>query len=157
MIKGTVLVIIAVKFFSLLGHDVHAWAADLVTRHGIDVGNRYIHQVLEKLTGINDNQLQVFSTVALIYAGLLYVEGVGLWLQKRWAEYLTAISSTLFIPVEMYELYERFTWVRSLVLAVNIFIIWYLFTRLMDEKREKQTIQVLDHMPPAVAKNDAEN
>ena len=157
MIKGTVLVIIAVKFLSLLGHDVHAWAADLVTRHGIDAGNRYIHGILERLTGLGDSQLQLFSGVALIYAGLLYVEGVGLWLQKRWAEYLTAISSALFIPVEVFELYERFTWVRILVLAVNIFIVWYLSTRLMDEKREKQTIPGLGQMPPAVAKTDAEN
>jgi uncharacterized membrane protein (DUF2068 family) len=138
VIKATVLVIIALKLLSLLGQDVHAWCADLVTRHGIDLGNRYIQLALQKLVGVGDNQLVEFGTVAVIYAALLYVEGIGLWMQKRWAEYLTAIGSAVFIPVEVYELYERFTLVRILLLAINVFIVWYLTTRLSDEKVEQK-------------------
>src|SRR5436190_18444788 len=134
VIKGTVLVVIALKLLSLMGQDVHAYAADLVTRHGIDVGNRYIEGILNKLVGLGGNQLIQFSTVAFAYSALLFVEGIGLWLQKRWAEYLTAIGSALLLPVEIYELYERFTWVRILILAINIFVVWYLATRLRDEK-----------------------
>jgi uncharacterized membrane protein (DUF2068 family) len=136
VIKGTVLIVIALKLLSLMGQDVHAYAADLVTRHGIDVGNRYIVGILDKLVGLGDNQLIQFSTVAFLYSALLFIEGIGLWLQKRWAEYLTAIGSALLLPVEVYELYERFTWVRIVILAINIFVVWYLATRLRDEKVE---------------------
>ena len=45
----------------------------------------------------------------------------------------------MFIPIELYELYERFTWVRIAILAVNIFIVWYLATRLKDERKELAT------------------
>jgi uncharacterized membrane protein (DUF2068 family) len=79
------------------------------------------------------------SIVALIYASVLFTEGIGLWLQKRWAEYLTTIATGLLIPFEIYEIYEKFTWVRVAILALNIFVVWYLSTRLKDEKRELAT------------------
>ena len=68
---------------------------------------------------------------------MLLTEGVGLWLQKRWAEFLTAIATSLFIPIELYELYEKFTFVRLGALVLNVFIVWYLVTRLRDEKKER--------------------
>ncbi|MEO6050268.1 MAG: phosphoribosylanthranilate isomerase, partial [Pyrinomonadaceae bacterium] len=107
-----------------------------VTRHGIDTANRYVQSGLERLSGVGNKQLVMFSIGAFIYAALLFTEGIGLWLQKRWAEYLTAFATALFIPFELYELYERFTWVRIAILALNIFVVWYLATRLKDEKVE---------------------
>ena len=76
------------------------------------------------------------SGVAFGYSCLLFTEGIGLWIQKRWAEYLTAIATSLFIPIEIYEIYEKFTWVRVALLVLNVFIVWYLVTRLTDEKKE---------------------
>ena len=34
--------------------------------------------------------------------------------------------------------YERFTFVRVLILIVNLFVIWYLATRVKDEKKEEK-------------------
>ena len=138
-VKGIVLVAVALKLLTLFDRDVHAWAADFVTRHGIDIANRYVQAGLERLVGVGNTQLVMYSVVAFVYAGLLFTEGIGLWLQKRWAEYLTAIGTALLIPFELYEIYERFTWVRITILAINIFIVWYLSTRLRDEKKELAT------------------
>jgi len=136
-LKAVVLIAISLKLLSLVNQDVHAWATDFVTRHGIDVGNRFVHEALEKLVGISNGQIITFSSVGFLYSGILLIESIGLWLQKRWAEYLTAISTALLVPLEIYEIYERFTWVRITILAINIFIVWYLATRLRDEKKEK--------------------
>jgi hypothetical protein len=43
----------------------------------------------------------VIGIVALLYAGLFAVEGGGLWLAKRWAECLTIIATTSFVPFEV--------------------------------------------------------
>ena len=136
VVKGAILVAVGVKLLTLLGRDVEAWATDFVTRHGIDIANKYVQSALEKLSGVNNTQLMTFSTVAFAYSGLLFTEGIGLWMQKRWAEYLTAIATSLFIPIEIYEIYEKFTWVRVALLVLNVFIVWYLVTRLKDEKKE---------------------
>jgi phosphoribosylanthranilate isomerase len=135
-IKGLLLIAVSFKLLSLFGRDVHDWATDFVTRHGIDLTNRYVHTALERLVGVGNKQLVEMSIVALAYAALLFTEGLGLWLQKRWAEYLTTFATAAFIPFEIYELYERFTWVRIAVIAINIFVVWYLSTRLKDEKHE---------------------
>lgn len=135
-VKGVVLLVVAFKMLTLFGRDVHGWAEDLVTQHGIDLANRYVHAMLERLVGIGNTQLVELSVGATVYAGLLFTEGIGLWLQKRWAEYMTAGLTALFIPFELFELYERFTWVRIAILALNIFVVWYLATWLKDEKME---------------------
>jgi uncharacterized membrane protein (DUF2068 family) len=114
---------------------VHEWAADLVTRHGIDVANRFVAAILERLVGVTARQVTIWSAIAFVYAVLLFTEGVGLWLQKRWAEYLTVGATAALLPVEIYELFQHFTIVRVVILAINIFIVWYLVTRLRDETR----------------------
>ncbi len=136
MLKATVLIVVGFKLLSLLGRDVHEWAVDFVMRHRFAVIDRYIQPALERLIGVGDRQLKQFSVAAFGYAGMLLVEGIGLWLQKRWAEYLTAIATALFIPFEIYEILQRPTWVRFAALAINIFVVWYLVTRLRDENVE---------------------
>jgi phosphoribosylanthranilate isomerase len=135
-VKGTLLIVVALRLLSLFDEDVHAWAEGFVTRHGVDVANKYVAAGLERLVGMGNTQLVELSVVALVYAAILFVEGIGLWMQKRWAEYLTVISTAIFIPFEIYEIYTRPTWVRIAILAVNIFVVWYLATRLKDEKNE---------------------
>jgi len=138
-IKGIVLIAVAFKLLTFFNRDVHAWAEDFVARHGIDIANKYVASGLERLVGIGNPQLVMYSVIAFVFAALLFTEGIGLWLQKRWAEYLTAIGTTLLIPFEIYEIYERFTWVRIAILVLNLFIVWYLSTRLRDEKKELAT------------------
>ena len=50
---------------------------------------------------------------------------------------LTSVATALFVPFELYEIYERFTFVRVLILIVNLFVIWYLATRVKDEVKEE--------------------
>ena len=134
LLKGTVVVVLAVELLTFLNDDLHAWAVDFVDRHGIDAGNRFVHWALVHLVGVGDRQIVTWSVIAMLYSTLLFVEGLGLWFQKRWAEYLTAIGTAFLIPVELYEIVHKFTWLRVGIFIVNSFIVWYLVTRLKDEK-----------------------
>lgn len=134
--KATILIVAGLKLLSLVGHDVHVWAMEFINRHGIDLANRYVQMALEKLTGVGDTQLIQFGIAAFLYAAILLVEGIGLWMQYRWAEYVTIITTSLFLPFEIYELLERFTIIRLGIFVINIFIVWYLATRLRDEHVE---------------------
>ncbi len=51
-------------------------------------------------------------------------------MRKHWAEYLTLISTGLFIPLEVYELAHRFTPIRLVVLLLNFATVWYLAVRI---------------------------
>ena len=47
------------------------------------------------------------------------VEGVGLWVLKRWGEYVAVVGTTLFIPLEIYELTDQISWLKIVALAIN--------------------------------------
>lgn len=137
IVKGILAVIVGIKLLTLLDRDVAQWFGDFIARHNIDAENRYVHTIMEKLAGIDNNKLMLFSAGSFLYATLDFTEGIGLWFEKRWAEWLTAIATALFVPFEIYEIYERFTLFRVLILIVNFFVIWYLITRIRDEKVEE--------------------
>jgi len=139
-VKGFLLFIVAVKLLTLLDREVDRWFADFIARHRIDPDNKFVHGIIEKLAGVENKQLIMFSVGSFLYSALQLTEGIGLWFQKRWAEFLTVIVTSFLIPVELYEIYEKFTGLRVAALLVNIFVVWYLATRLRDEKKES-----LDH------------
>jgi uncharacterized membrane protein (DUF2068 family) len=81
---------------------------------------------LERLVTLHVTTLWLIGVAAALYALLEGAEAVGLWLQRRWAEYLTFTATTLFLPLEVYELAARVTVLRLLALAVNLAIVLYL-------------------------------
>ena len=40
----------------------------------------------------------------LFYGSLFATEGIGVWLERRWTEYLTIIATGSLVPFELYEL-----------------------------------------------------
>ena len=62
----------------------------------------------------------------LAYGALELLEGVGLWLMKRWGEYVAVVGTAIFIPLEIYELVERVTWLRVVAFAFNVFAVVYI-------------------------------
>ncbi|MFC4532911.1 DUF2127 domain-containing protein [Sphaerisporangium dianthi] len=62
----------------------------------------------------------------LVFGALLLTEGVGLWLLKRWGEYFAVVATSLFVPVEIYELVEKVTWLRVVILLINLAAVLYI-------------------------------
>ena len=84
---------------------------------------------VERLRHLLESQPHTLTLIALAlaaYAALQLVEGVGLFLLKRWGEYVATVGTSVFLPVEIYELSERITLLRVGALAVNIAAILYL-------------------------------
>lgn len=81
---------------------------------------------LHHLFLIRPGHLYEIAVVALAYAALESCEMVGLWLAKRWAEYLTFVATILLIPIECYELASRVTALKIVVLVINVAIAAYL-------------------------------
>jgi uncharacterized membrane protein (DUF2068 family) len=88
--------------------------------HGIVAkeGTRILH--------LHSGTLEVLIITAVIYAVIEGAEAVGLWYEKRWAEYLTAVATVGFIPFEIRELGKRVTALRVAALVVNVAILIYL-------------------------------
>jgi uncharacterized membrane protein (DUF2068 family) len=74
--------------------------------------------------------VKIFAFAAVGYGLLELVEGVGLWLDKLWAEYLTVIATSLLVPLEVYELVRKPGPLKAAGIAVNVLIVVYLARRL---------------------------
>jgi len=61
------------------------------------------------------HELRIVGLAALGYGGLELVEGVGLWLDQLWAEYLTVIATSLLIPFALMRASSHSRLVRLLV------------------------------------------
>ena len=89
-------------------------------------GFRPVDHLIHWLGGLSRHSLELGAGLACAYAALYATEGVGLWLQKRWAEYLTFIATTLLLPVEIYELSRRFSVLKVITLIINLAVVAYL-------------------------------
>ncbi len=126
LLKGFVLLAVGVGALKLLHEDVAAEVARWADIFRVDSNNRYIHRLLVKLLTLDVRKLREFSVGTLFYSGLLLIEGTGLALRKRWAEYFTIISTGSFLPLEVYEVSKRLSWPRIVVLILNVAVVIYL-------------------------------
>ena len=79
--------------------------------------------------------MEEIGLATLLYGTMFLVEGTGLMLMKRWAEYFTVISTAGFLPVEIYEVVVRFRMAKVIVLLVNVLIVFYLVWQLRKTRR----------------------
>jgi len=93
-----------------------------------------IKEAAARLATAPPRQKEIVASVALAYAALFIVEGVGLWKQRVWAEWLTVVATTSFVPFEVYELTRRFTLLRLAILVLNVAIVGYLVARRLRDR-----------------------
>jgi uncharacterized membrane protein (DUF2068 family) len=103
-----------------------------------DPHNRYVLWLLEKLSNVDEHRLRQLSVGTFFYSALFLSEGTGLALAKRWAEYLTIVTTASLMPLEVYEIYVHPTWPRVVVVLVNIVVVVYLIRELQRTKRGKE-------------------
>jgi uncharacterized membrane protein (DUF2068 family) len=83
------------------------------------------HDLNEAFT-TSSSHLRLLAVVLLVYGLVEGVEAVGLWRQRRWAEYLTFIVTTSLLPLEIYELVDRATVLKAAAFALNVAVVVYL-------------------------------
>ena len=114
----------------LLHRDVAAVTEHWIEVLRVDPENRFIHRALVRIFNVTPKQLKELSAGTFVYAAIFLTEGTGLLVRMHWAEYMTLISTGLFIPLELYEIHRHFTLLKVAVTIVNLLIVWYLAARI---------------------------
>jgi uncharacterized membrane protein (DUF2068 family) len=135
LVKGLLLVAVGIGAIRLMHRDVADTVTHWVEILRVDPESHRIHRVLERVLRVNPRQLRELSVGTFIYAGLFLTEGTGLLLRKRWAEYLTIITTAGLIPLELYELAKHVTPAKIAVLFINVAIVVYLVMRVRGRRK----------------------
>lgn len=125
---------LAARILSWVSARPHGLEHDLVTRG------------IEWFSGLSEERVHQVRLITLTYAAVFAVEGIGLWLQRRWAEWLTVVITASLVPLELWELIHRPSLGASLVLLANCLIVGYLIWHVSTH--HKPAPPLLDKAPP---------
>lgn len=134
-------------FFFLLGvgaiHLLHKDLGDEIMRIAtalkFDPESKIVTLLLEKVDLIDAHRLKQISLATFGYSILALTEGIGLMLEKVWAEYLTLTLTISFLPWEVFEIFRHPNWFRLSLLLINLAVLAYLVWLL---KRKKATTAI---------------
>jgi len=84
-----------------------------------------VHE-LEKALAAKPSTLTLLTVALAAYALVEAVEGVGLWLLKRWGEYFAVVATSVFLPLEISELVKGITMTRVVTFSINVAAVTYL-------------------------------
>jgi uncharacterized membrane protein (DUF2068 family) len=105
----------------------------------LDPRRPFLHRIVVRLHRLHLRTVLVSGIAAIGYGLLELAEGVGLWLDQLWAEYLTVIATSLLLPLELYEFVSKPSLLKAGGIVVNIAIVaylaWMLRRRLVREAR----------------------
>ena len=124
--KGTLVLLAGFGLLSIMHRDLQTFAEQLVAHLHLNPAKGYPRIFLDATAHVTDARLWLLAGFALMYAGVRWIEAYGLWLEKRWAEWLAVASGGIYVPAEAYEIAEGVTWTKILLLTVNVCIVAYL-------------------------------
>lgn len=147
LLKGVLLLSVGISLLFLNSKTrwldaIGDWAGDELALVHSKPALYLLNQLQSVIAG---GQLRVTGIVSLLYAGVLFTEGTGVYFQQRWAEFLMIFATAALIPFEIRHMFHRPSLVAGLILAANCFIVWFLYFVL---RREKQP------PPPAVPERE---
>jgi uncharacterized membrane protein (DUF2068 family) len=133
---ATALLLAAAGFgiFRLLNTDLGEALEHFASRLHLDPENWLVHEAISRVSGLDRAHLKAIGAGTFFYAVLEAVEGVGLSLQRHWAEYLTVIATALLLPPEIYEIARKATGLWIAVLLANLAILVYLIIKLWQDR-----------------------
>jgi uncharacterized membrane protein (DUF2068 family) len=130
LLKGFALIAVGAGALHLLHKDVATIAEHWINAFRVDPHNRFILWLLAKIPSIDDKKLKELSVGTFLYAAVFLTEGLGLAFHKRWAEYFTIVTTSSFLPLEVYEIIHHATTAKDVALVINIAVVVYLVREL---------------------------
>src|SRR6266566_2867766 len=129
-VRSLLLLAAGVYLLAHLGSDFGRIADHLMRDLELDPRRPFLHRLIGRLHRLHVRTLLVTGIAAIGYGLLELVEGVGLWLDQLWAEYLTVIATSLLLPFELYELAIHPSVWKAGGTLVNVLIVLYLASAL---------------------------
>lgn len=136
-IKGGLVLFAGCGLLTLLHKNVKELATELLGHFHLNPSHRYPRIFIDAASEITDKRLWFFAAFALVYAAFRLVEAYGLWRERTWAEWVALVSGGIYLPIEIYEVLQKFTWIRVSVLIANLAVVVFMAQILWRSAKEK--------------------
>jgi uncharacterized membrane protein (DUF2068 family) len=141
--KGALLLLVGVSLLFLNARTrwmdaLSNWTADEILLEHSKAVSYLLHKLQTVLAG---GTLRATGFLALFYSAVLFTEGIGVYMQQRWAELLMIFATAGLIPIEVRHLWHRPGLVGAVILLVNCFIVWFLYRVLKRDKAKAHVTQ----------------
>lgn len=139
VLQALLFIAIGVGALHMLHRDIADDLLTLADHLNFNPESRFVNFVLDKASLVNDPLLRRIGAAAFSYAGLGLAEGIGLYLEQAWGEYLTLVITASFLPWEIFEIFHRITWFRSSLLVINLLVLFYLAKEVTNRVRTRRS------------------
>jgi uncharacterized membrane protein (DUF2068 family) len=134
--KGVLLLVLGISLLFLNARTrwmdaLSDWTADEILLEHSKAISYLLHKLQAVLAG---GALHATGLLALFYAAVLFTEGIGVYMEQRWAELLMIFATAGLIPLEIRHLWHRPGLVGAVILLANCFIVWFLYRVLKRDK-----------------------
>jgi uncharacterized membrane protein (DUF2068 family) len=143
--KAILFIVVGVTALRLIHSDISGILDEWVPRLGFAPGSHYIGRLTVEAAKLTPDRIRDVGVGSFFYAALFLTEGTGLWLLKRWAEWLTIIITSSLLPLEVYEICRHPNVGKVLVLLINLGLVGYLIYQVRKEEilfEEEERVEV---------------
>ncbi|MBI3853114.1 MAG: DUF2127 domain-containing protein [Verrucomicrobia bacterium] len=127
LLKFALFAILALVAYTLSDNDLPAEYQGLLRHLKLNPERKFWAQLAVQVGLLTEAKVVWVAAGTLFYSLFSLVEAVGLMFRVPWAGWLAIGESAFFIPIEVHDLVREFSWPVFIILALNIFIVWYLF------------------------------
>ncbi len=135
-VKGVAAIAASLGLLSLAHKDVRRIAYALIGHFHLDPEAHYPQLLIETANWIATSNFYSLLAVAVLYAVIRLVEAYGLWKDRAWAEWLAALSGSLYLPLEVNHLIAHTTTINACVLIGNLAVVIFMVFRLKKRRHE---------------------
>lgn len=123
VVKGVLVLLAAGLAVYFLRPDQAMAVEDVVRHFHLNPAGHTSHIFQRAFANTSDTRLMLLAGGALLYALLRFVEGYGLWFERRWGWMLGIASAALYLPLEIVEMARRLSATGAILFALNVAIV----------------------------------
>ncbi len=125
-VVGILEVLISAGLVHMLGKDLEQTFTNMALAVNLNIESPFVGKAIKEASSLHDSTYIGITLVLFSFGVLNIIEAWGLHMRQRWAEWLTVIATSLFIPLEVREIVKGITLLNAALLVMNVAIVYYL-------------------------------
>jgi uncharacterized membrane protein (DUF2068 family) len=124
--KGAIVLLAGLGLLALIHRDLQSVAEGMVRFSHLNPASRYPRIFIDVASHTTNGRLWAMAGGATLYAAVRMIEAYGLWHARRWAEWFAMVAGGLYLPLEIFEMLHRYSWIKVAIFGTNVAIVAYM-------------------------------